>query len=245
MLHGAVRVQSLMGPRHRILLACFPKSGSTWLRTIFAELPGFRAHWITSSTGRGEQELAPLKVARAAFGNFVAQHHVRYHDDTHRMIEMFDLRPVVLVRNIFDCVVSLRDHVRDRWPEIPQALVTSDIKSLPDDQLSDFLIDMAVPWFFDFYVSWVNCADTVPLRYEDLRTDPQTTVETIVRELGIPVGPDAIAAAITTAHDKDVLLNVGVSGRGDLLTRCQRDRIVRQARYYPSVDFTAIGLPGN
>lgn len=231
-----------MDERHRILLACFPKSGSTWLRMILAELPGFKTAWITDSTGRGEQELSAWRVARASFGHFVAQHHVRYHDDTRRLIDQFGLTPVVLVRDIADSVVSLLDHVRHRWPEIPQAFVTPELRALPEDQILDFLIDMAVPWYIDFYVSWTNSSDAIRVRYEDLHADPQATVATLLQRLQIEVDDGIMHDAVAAAALQDSLRNRAVIGRGKRLTADQRDRILKQASYYPSVDFTPIGL---
>jgi Sulfotransferase domain len=241
-LRGARRFQHIMGPRHRILLACFPKSGSTWLRTIISELPGFKASWITDSTGRGEQELSAWRLARVGFGHFVAQHHVRYHDDTRRLIDEFRLKPVVLVRDIHDSIVSLLDHVKDRWPEIPQAYVTPEIRAQPDVRILDFLIDMAVPWYIEFYVSWTTCADALWLRYEDLQADPGPAVEELIARLGIRTETAAVRSAVNAARHKDVLRNHATVGRGRRLSAEQRDSIQRKAGYYPNIDFSPIGL---
>ncbi|MEJ8570250.1 sulfotransferase domain-containing protein [Microbaculum marinum] len=245
LLRGACRVQRMLGPRHRILLACFPKSGSTWLRTILSELPGIKSAWITESTGRGEQELSAWRVARASFGHFVAQHHVRYHDDTQRLVDQFRMKPVVLVRDIFDSVVSLLDHVKHRWPEIPQAFVTPELRSLPDEQVLDFLVDMAVPWYMDFYVSWTGCADAVRLNYEELNADPVAIVSELLDRLGIAAARGEVRGAIAAADARDSLFNRAEIGRGRMLSEAQRARIVRQASYYPSVDFAPIGLSGS
>lgn len=239
---AAPRLQRLGGRRHRILLACFPKSGSTWLRTILTGLPGMRTAWISDGAGRAEQELSPHRLASAGFHDFVAQHHVRFHDGTRRQIGRFGLKPVVLVRDIFDCLVSLADHVRTNWPELPQALVTPEILALPDGELLDFVIDMAAPWYIDFYVSWLSCPGVPLVRYEDLVRDPSAVVAGLVCRLGLEASATEIGRAIAAAENGPVLFNRGVVGRGAALTEAQRGRILRQASYYPTVDFSAIGI---
>lgn len=241
-LRAAPRLQRLGGRRHRVLLACFPKSGSTWLRTILAELPGMRTAWVSDGTGRAEQELSPHRLASAGFHSFVAQHHVRLHNGTRRQIARFRLEPVVLVRDIFDCLVSLADHVRTNWADLPQALVTPEVLALPDDRLLDFVVDMAAPWYIDFYVSWMSCPGVPVIRYENLRRDPCGTVGQLVARLGIPASRADIDRAVAAAHDSPVLFNHGIVGRGAALTPAQRARVLRQASYYPTVDFSAIGL---
>jgi|GEM_PF-980032 hypothetical protein len=243
-VRAAPRLQRLGGRRHRILLACFPKSGSTWLRTILAGLPGMRAAWISEGAGRAEQELSAHRLAGAGFHDFVAQHHVRFHDGTRRQISRFGLKPVVLVRDIFDCLVSLADHLRSNWSELPQALVTPEVLAL-DDELLDFVVDMVAPWYIDFYVSWLSCPDAVLVRYEDLVRDPPAVVAGLVRRLGLEASATDIDRAIAAAATRPVLFNQGIVGRGAALTEAQRGRIHRQASYYPTVDFTAIGIhPG-
>lgn len=203
-----------------------------------------RTAWVSDGTGRAEQELSPHRLASAGFHSFVAQHHVRLHDGTRRQITRFRLEPVVLVRDIFDCLVSLADHVRTNWSELPQALVTPEVLDLPDDRLLDFIVDMAAPWYIDFYVSWMSCPGVPVIRYEHLLHDPRGTVASLVARLCIPASGTDIDRALAEAQDKPVLFNRGVVGRGATLTPAQRARVLRQASYYPTVDFSAIGLGG-
>ena len=42
--------------------------------------------------------------------------------------------------------------------------------------------------------------------------------------------------------EKQTRKNVGVTGRGDTLSHEQKQRIKDMAKYYPNIDFTALGI---
>src|SRR5689334_12918426 len=110
-----------------VLVACMPKSGSTFLSAALANLPGFRREHVVPSYGRREQELSEAEIVRAfgatqtlrrAFDHgvmssphrpkaWVAQHHVKHNHETQTLLDRYGIVPVCLVRNIYDIVVSL------------------------------------------------------------------------------------------------------------------------------------------
>ncbi|MEM8662881.1 MAG: hypothetical protein AAGF49_02005, partial [Pseudomonadota bacterium] len=93
-------------PRHpiHILLACMPKSGSTFLAQILINMPGMRRERLVPDFERREQELCPQRLREAqalteglhrvwrergepralAPRGFAAQHHVRHSRPTAR-----------------------------------------------------------------------------------------------------------------------------------------------------------------
>ena len=136
----------------RVLLACMPKSGSTYLAKIFGALPGCRRARLVSVFERREQEidfhifaaqeeLTRKKMAQSAERanrnprGYIAQHHVTFNANTAMFIRDYRLIPVVLVRNIYDVVISLRDHVRDNSVNMAMSYVDDRIKALPDEEL--------------------------------------------------------------------------------------------------------------
>jgi hypothetical protein len=97
-----------------------PKSGSTLLTDLIGQLPGFHQAALIPIAGRREQELDEVCLQKADGLDYIAQVHVRHSDWTEDMCADYGLTPIVLVRNLFDVVVSLRDHVRNesttaRW----------------------------------------------------------------------------------------------------------------------------------
>src|SRR5207248_2790456 len=75
----------------------------------------------------------------------------------------FGIRPVILVRRIEDIVVSLERDLKQKAqrPTVGTgqegySFVWQDhcTRDLSDERRLDFVIDLAVPWFVNFYVSW-------------------------------------------------------------------------------------------
>src|SRR5215469_14911124 len=108
----AVRTGNIVqGAGKHILIACMPKSASTYLTGLLNEVAGVRQVVITVGHHRREQELCPFECALFHDLNYVAQAHVRYSQATQLIMTRFGIVPVILVRNIEDCVVSMREHL--------------------------------------------------------------------------------------------------------------------------------------
>jgi len=151
-----------MNNQCRILLACMPKSGSTYLAAILSKLPDSRTTSWVPHHGRREQELCyrRLREDNEAFpshANSVAQHHVRYSGTTRVYMKEFNLKPVVLVRNIYDIIPSLIDHHRLNSVVYPMAYAPADIAEWNFERSSRFVTDMVIPWYFNFFMSWNDC----------------------------------------------------------------------------------------
>lgn len=247
-----------------VLIACMPKSGSTFLSALIAGLPGFRREHLVPSYFRREQELSEESIRRAfdatdvlrdAFRQgtvsaptrprgFVAQHHVKHNHETQTLIDSYGIVPVFLVRNLFDVVVSLRDHVVKSAPYTATAYVDEDMLAWPEDQLHEFLVDMALPWYIHFYVSWWKAENRLLVTYEDLISDPRREVQRIARFGKLGWDDDAFAEVLTKVQGgSSTRRNVGGAGRGEALTEEMRARVLKFCSYYPDVDFGPIGLP--
>lgn len=99
------------------LLACMPKSGSTWLCNILAELPDFRITHMVPHYGAREQEVCgdtiDKNLQNICSFHVISQHHVKYNVNTRHCCIQYCIKPVVLLRGIADNLVSLVDHWRN------------------------------------------------------------------------------------------------------------------------------------
>jgi hypothetical protein len=193
----------------RIIIACFPKSASTFLRNVIGEITGYTTNEFCVAYERNEQDLYLPTLIDHAF-----------------------------------------TPVANHSPFFSMAYVDDSFAQLPPEEQLDMVIDLCMPWFISFYVSWYkvrqdNLLDTYWLTYEKLTDDKPAAVADICRFYGIETDRATIDKAIATieGNKKKSNLNVGVKGRGKAqLTDVQKQKIIKMASYYKDVDFSLIGI---
>jgi len=246
-----------------ILITAFPKSGSTFLSSAMASLPGFGratfADWAGTlplispdgvpSSSRREQELSHRLIDSLAGQRLVAQHHTCASEYTLRVIDGFDITTLVLVRDIHDCMVSLAEHIAIESPEIPWAYFNDSIRQRDLRYRIDAVVDLVAGWYLKFYVSWMSTRPANVFHYENIVRGGTDGMRDLLDRSGLVAREPRtftaanVEAAMIQARGPGNRLNVGVKGRGDqLLSRQNRAVIERMAGYYPEIDFRPIGI---
>ena len=225
------------GGKH-ILIACMPKTASTFLCKAIAGIPGMTDVTLTFGYQRREQELCPLACSLAHDLNYVAQHHVRYSQPTQNLMTTFQIYPVILMRNVFDCVVSARDHLEKEGTEGPLGYLPPHILELPKEKQYDLIITMVVPWYVNFFACWSEYRGPgMRLFYRDMIQDFRGTISKILRAAELDTSNEIIDSAIELAKSQDIRFNVGKVGRGsEELSRKQIARIEEMFSHYSAVE---------
>ena len=234
-----------------IFVACMPKSGSTFLANALSELTGYRYVNLTYAYERNEQNLyLPKLIDSYGFGS-VTHLHVRGTNANIELMNTFSIRPVILVRNIFDIVVSIRDHMLQEGFEFPTFFCNEKFTELTEKEQFDFIIEQGLPWYFNFYVSWYvallsKSIDALWLIFEEVVSDWNEALRNVAQFYGVKKTDKEIAEALEQTRKKrrqQTRFNKGKVGRGSSeLTNDQKEKIVSLARFYPWVDFSKIGI---
>jgi hypothetical protein len=236
-LNGSAKIN-----KTHILLACMPKSGSTYLSSIIASFDGFEKVSLVPGYDRREQELDTAYLVYANRVNYIAHHHVKYSLALGDQIAKFGITPVVLVRDIFDTCISLRDHFRIESTRTSLGYVPDDVVTWDDSDLELFIAHVIVPWYFSFYISWMNYGHKELITYNDLVDSPIASVKRVVQCAGVRVSEREVANALEKAEGTDTRRNVAVRGRGEQIAASARKQIIRIASFYQNIDFTPIGI---
>src|SRR2546427_7695392 len=137
--------------RH-LFIACVPKSASTFLKNLLVNLTGYRDLFTVYAAGQSEHEIYLPTLRECAQLDTVTQQHCRASDANVHLMQAFDIRPVVLVRNIFDSVMSLLDFYNKG--AFQTSYFRADWPVMDEETKIDLLIESVIPWYFQFVASW-------------------------------------------------------------------------------------------
>lgn len=231
-----------------IFIACVPKSASTFLKNLLVSLTGYRDIFMVYAAGQNEHELYLPTLRENAHYDTVTQQHCRASFANVQMMQAFGIKPVVLVRNIFDSVMSLLDFYEKG--AFYNSYFREDFQALDEETKIDLLIDNVIPWYFQFVASWnlvekQKSLEFFWLSYEELIADKPAVIQNVLKFYKLGAARRGIEQKIkeTESENRKTRFNKGVSGRGEArLIERQKERIRRFAKYHPSTDFSRIGL---
>jgi hypothetical protein len=182
-----------------------------------------------------EQDVHEYALEEFTRRSSVTQQHARGTDNNVALLKKFNIKPVVLVRDLFDVTVSLLDHIDGGRHRMPTGYVHKEYWKLTRDERLLYLIRVHLPWYFNFFVSWREATGQLPvlwLTYEELFADQLAAVTRVLEFYGLPVDRERISAAIAATAAKPTRFNVGVSGRGQGLTEHHKRAILELAEVW-------------
>jgi hypothetical protein len=153
----------------------------------------------------------------------------------------------VLVRNIFDTIVSLADFTGNDEILIPNAHLPLACATWNREQRLGLLVRMAAPWFLNFFASWQDAQHELPalwITYDDVTQGTAQTLRRIAAHTDVAMSPTHIEAAISKVDPSASRFNRGISGRGrSELTESQQQWVRDMAAsFHGAYDFSLIGL---
>jgi len=249
-LYGKLRSVAYRDAR-MIVISAMPKSGSSFLAQALEEIMGYKHGYFAGAFSNIEQELYLPRLIDAYGVGTVTQQHFKANSTNLEILRRYGIRPVVLVRNIFDALVSARDHlVQESRDNFPAVYATQDFATFDLERQMDFVIDMIAPWYVTYYVSWLKAEQGgcpfLWISYEEAIRDWHGTIARVLDYYGIVKSADDIDRALASMQRKPrrkTRLNQGVIGRGKMtLNENQRRRVLQLTRHYPSMDFSRVAL---
>ncbi|MEW4527077.1 sulfotransferase domain-containing protein [Maioricimonas sp. JC845] len=215
--------------RKLLFISCFPKSGSTYLVTLMHEITGFPRVHPTEHLGGHEQDFSKRELHAIRHANGVCHQHVKATGFNLQLANKYGVRPVVLVRNIFDIVPSLRDHFRLESTEFPTGYVPKTFFEMPEEVQFELIVRTHIPWYFNFLMSWEAAEGSIPmhwLTYEELFQDTAGVASDLLKFWNVQASDVQLSSAVNRMASRNTRRNKGVSGRGTALPEWQRSLIV-------------------
>ena len=231
-----------------VLIACMPKSGSSFLKAALHALTGWPEAGFCFAYFQNEQDLYLPNLLAVDQFDTVTQQHCRATLANILLLQGFDIRPIVLVRNLPDIVMSLVDYYDSG--AIDNTFFAEGWPALSADAKRDVVVDHVMPWYVAFYASWqravaANRLECLFVRFEDMIVDKAGTLGRVNDFLGLgKTAGDCRAAVVEAEGDPaKTRFNRGVAGRGaTMLTEDQQARLRRLTVPYPAIDFSPVGI---
>ena len=232
--------------RH-VVVACMPKSASTFLCSLLAEATGYRPYLLNTLGHDTERTIDRLSIPTFLRRDTVSQEHMRATRENVRLLARMGVRPVVLVRDLMDVIVSACDHSEQVAGSGPAAHLPSDFDRWSREDRLWLVVRMGTPWFLNLVTSWIDAAsrlDTLWITYDDVVGDTAATVRRALEHAGVVSDEGRIDAAIAGVDPSTTRLNRGVSGRGRAELSAPQQAAVREIAdvYRGAYDLSIIGL---
>lgn len=156
-----------------VYIACMPKSGSSFLANSISKGLNHSFSIITSSRSKNpshfginprEQELCELAIVKKLITNkkdsLVAQHHTKASPYTTQILSAYNFRIIVIVRNIFDLIVSADDmwmkwDMSNPYNNGPNILPLNFNEMKLENRYKILAYSLGI-WCIQFYASWMR-----------------------------------------------------------------------------------------
>ena len=174
-------------PSRRVLVNSIPKSGTTWVRTMMALLPGYEEYPRAGVSGLLPEQLRPVRPGQVFHGHIISSQAL------FDILDELDFATVFVYRDLRDVVVSDYFHRTKLNPRRAPAIFAERHKS-----------ELLHPAFLRQWCGSVNRYADVrewiargypTIRYEDLKRDTARELARVFQEMGLKVSP-AHAASI-------------------------------------------------
>jgi len=238
-----------LGRKRPILFLSFaPKAAGTFFRQAAMEALGSGAliRFTQAQGGRDGSPYLPNFLSALLDdkrSGFVGHLHMQALPANRNFLDMFGLKPVIMLRDIPDMLASYWDML-DTDPVARadglNCLIPQDFVSLSRAEKADFMIDIVAPWYASYFATWKDYAEAAPLtvcvlRYGDLKNDPAAMLHRALTHSGFVVPRAKCDSAIEKVWGDrtSFRFNKGVAGRGrDYFSPAHLERLARMLSVY-------------
>lgn len=234
-----------------IFISCSPKSGSTYLMKLLAAILNYDIRIFIAAFDRTEQDINEKAILEAKKINTVTHQHTRCTANNIRLLKKHGIKPLILTRNLFDSVISMRNHMlaepQNTW--WPMGYVDESFYNLTPERQCDFVIDLMLPWYINFYVSWFEYQRSAQenifwLTYEELMRDKVVTINKILDYYSIRLTIDEKILLASESKIKGETRKTVIPDNNFKISLNENQilRIKSLVSYYPQVNFNNYNL---
>ena len=195
------------GNEKHIFIACLPKSGSTFLANVIAELTGFKFIQFQPIRGTNEHNIDQGVLFSNLNKNTVTQLHLKPSESNKKLLESHNIKVVYLYRGILDSLRSFHRHILNENDQWFMFTATEDFETFSLEKQFDFIIDLILPWYINFLTSWEKelkngSLHVLPVDYYHFKTDNQQVIKEVLEFYDLNYTEEKINLALEQAYRK-------------------------------------------
>jgi hypothetical protein len=174
---------------HVLFIAGLPKSGTTWVQTQLARVPGYNIrHFHDPDNCTVDHNICEhVFLSLPKHGYSVLKLHTKYSEQNFKIIKKYVPKFVVMIRDLRDMCVSRYFHVKNEEQHPHYELYNRE--TLEDGMMHSMHVieDEYVSWVKD----WVDVAKNFPdmimlIKYEELNSSPKDSFKKIFDFFNLP-----------------------------------------------------------
>jgi hypothetical protein len=231
--------------RPNIFLTSFFRSGSTHIKeTLLRLLPGYLSASTVLSAGEiGNDGYCQINVfaAQVLFprGLTIFHQHTPGTSGNVAMLNRYEIRPVVQMRNMLDSIVSVRELLATGENQHIGIYYPKQFSKLSTESQLMWCVEFLPIWYFTFYLSWKYAdIDKLFIWYDEYYKDQVKGMRRILDHVGLSslgsVSDESISMASDVIDPGLSRFKFGRPGRGrEILSGDMIDGIKRQAMAWP------------
>lgn len=230
------------GDEKHVLLACLPKSGSTFIAKTIVNITGYDFVQFQPYRATNEHNILPGVFYSNLNKNTVTQLHIKPSILNKKLLQEHDIKVVYLTRNILDSLRSIHHHILNENDQWFMFTAVEDYQNWHTERQFDFLIDLVLPWYVNFISSWQyeiekGSLNILEVSYEDFKTNNIKVISKILKFYGLDYDNNAIKKGIDESYNNKLKLRFTKPETkiNYCFTPKQMTTIERIVGYYPNV----------
>ena len=221
--------------KNTILLACAPKSGSTYIKKGIVSCTELTP--LKLALREGWHELDRDKLVEVLDTGVITQLHMPLSLYSVDLINKYDLKCIVLTRNIYDTTISILDHLNKKSVKQgtlekfgfnhSHVIFPKIFFELSSAEKINLIIKIALPYYINFGMSWYLYQEKLNrkpywITYDDFFEEEQKSFDKILNHFNI-IKTKKFDVNIKNPKTR---FNVGTSGRGKKLLNNKQIKLI-------------------
>lgn len=227
------------GIEKHILIACLPKSGSTFIANSIANITNFEFIQFQSKRATNDHNIDPNILYFNLNKSTITQLHLKPNILNKDILLESNIKVVFLYRGILDSLRSFNNHILSENDQWFMFTASKDYKYWSAQKQFDFLIDMVLPWYINFLSSWkveleIQDLDILEVDYDDFKNDNLSTIKKILQFYNLNYSDEEIEKGLSLSYENKSNLRFNEKSNFEKyeFTENQKMDVIKKINYY-------------